>query len=198
MTGFGRRGGVLLAGLVAGIVAVGGMAAAVPPQVPAPAAPLQPVIPLPDLPPLPLFPKDPPPEPSAPAPAPEPEPEPEEPAETLVRLTNRERADAGCAPLHTDRRLRASAQAHSEDMSANDYFSHTARDGRGSYERMSAAGHPAPGGENIAYGYPDPAEVVQVWMESAGHRRNILDCEFTAIGVGFDPDGSYWTQHFGY
>lgn len=196
MRGFGRRGAILLAGLAAGIVAVGGIAIAQPrPAAPIPAVPLQPVIPLPELPELPLFPKDPPPpEPSEPPPA----PEPAGPAETVVRLTNEERASAGCGPLRTDRRLQASAQAHSEDMATNDYFSHTSRDGRGSYERMSAAGHPAPGGENIAYGYPDPAEVVQVWMESAGHRRNILDCDFTTVGVGFDPDGSYWTQHFGY
>lgn len=193
MTSTGRRGGVLLAVLAAGIVAVGGMAVAAPEQAPTLVAPLQPVVPLPDLPPLPVFPEDPPPEP-----APEPEPEPEGPTEAVVRLTNQERTDAGCGPLRVDSRLTASAQAHSEDMSANDYLSHTSRDGRGSYERMSEAGHPAPGGENIAYGYPDPAEVVQVWMESAGHRRNILDCDFATIGVGYDPDGSYWTQHFGY
>nr|MDN5934384.1 CAP domain-containing protein [Pseudonocardia sp.] len=115
-----------------------------------------------------------------------------------VELTNAERTDAGCDPLDTDPRLAAAAQGHAEDMSRNGYFDHVSQDGRRFDDRINARGYPSPGGENIAQGQESAAEVVAAWMNSPGHRRNILDCEFTAIGVGFDDDGDYWVQNFGF
>lgn len=146
---------------------------------------------------------------AVPTTTPEPTPEPEPtttapqrsaggPAAQVVELTNAERVDAGCAPLGTDSRLAAAAQGHAEDMSANSYFDHVSRDGRRFDDRISAQGYPSPGGENIARGQESAAEVVQGWMNSPGHRRNIEDCDFTTIGVGFTDDGNYWVQNFGF
>jgi uncharacterized protein YkwD len=119
------------------------------------------------------------------------------PAAAVVAATNGEREAAGCDTLTTDARLTASAQSHAEDMADNDYFSHTGQDGRDFADRARAEGHSSPGGENIAQGQPDAESVVEAWMGSAGHRRNILDCSFTSIGVGHDDRGDYWVQVFG-
>jgi uncharacterized protein YkwD len=158
------------------------------------------------------------PEPSKkPEPQPEPEPEPEPQAEPepeptdevdeitaledrVTELTNAERVEAGCGDLVTDDRLRESAGAHSQDMAANDYFDHTSLDGRSPFERMADAGYPDPAAENIAAGYRTPADVMAGWMDSAGHRDNILNCSLRAVGVGlaYSADGrAYWTQNFG-
>ncbi len=118
-------------------------------------------------------------------------------AAAVVAATNAERADAGCGPLQTDSRLTAAAQGHAEDMATGGFFSHTSEDGREFDDRIRAAGHPAPGGENIAAGQDGAAEVVDAWMNSPGHRRNILDCDFVSIGVGFDARGNQWVQNFG-
>jgi uncharacterized protein YkwD len=120
----------------------------------------------------------------------------------VTALVNEERAKAGCGALHTDERLRTAARGHSRDMATNDYFSHTAPNGSTFVDRAAAAGYPRDeaGGENIAMGYRTPAEVMDGWMNSEGHRANILNCDFKAIGVGLarDPDGTaYWTQVFG-
>lgn len=118
----------------------------------------------------------------------------------VTRLTNAERSAGGCGEVGTDERLRTAARGHSQDMAVNDYFSHTGQDGRSPFDRMADAGYPDPAGENIAYGYRTPADVVEGWMNSDGHRRNILTCSHQAIGVGlaYDADGRpYWTQVFG-
>jgi uncharacterized protein YkwD len=133
------------------------------------------------------------PEPTSTAPAPTGGDE----AAAVVAATNAERADAGCDPLETDDRLTAAAQGHAADMATGDYFSHTSEDGREFDDRIRAEGHPAPGGENIAAGQDSAAEVVSEWMRSPGHRRNILDCDFVSIGVGFDDRGNQWVQNFG-
>ena len=67
-------------------------------------------------------------------------------------------------------------------------------------ERMSAAGHPSPGGENVAQGQSNPHAVMTAWMDSPPHRANILNAEFKTLGVGVELGGSgpYWTQNFGY
>ena len=117
-------------------------------------------------------------------------------AAEVVRLTNAERATAGCPALRVDARITRAAQLHSEDMSANGYFSHTSRDGRTFADRIRAQGYPAPAAENIARGQRSASAVVRAWMNSAGHRRNILNCSLRAIGVGFAP-GNVWTQDFG-
>ncbi|MEV6959957.1 CAP domain-containing protein [Streptomyces sp. NPDC051207] len=119
----------------------------------------------------------------------------------VVDLTNRERAAAGLPPLAVDPLLTTAAQAHSADMVARDFYSHTSPDGRRPGDRAAAAGSPRRSvGENIACGQRSPAEVVRGWMNSPGHRANILGPGFTHIGVGFaggGRSGTYWTQLFG-
>ncbi len=118
--------------------------------------------------------------------------------EQVVELVNAERAKAGCAAVRVDDRLVASAQGHSDDMAAGGYLSHTSRDGRSFDDRIEDAGYPSPAAENIAMGMSSAEAVMDAWMSSDGHRRNILNCDITAIGVGLNPDGWYWTQNFGY
>ena len=200
----GRRGGALLLSLATGALLVGGLAAAAGPLRPAtvpvsvaevrpaapPAPPLRLLIPgLPGLPDIRL--------PPVTTKEREPQRRAAGPAAEVVSLTNRERGKAGCRPLTVDRRLTAAAQGHSEDMAEQRFFSHTSPDGRGFADRIHATGYPSPGAENIAYGQTSAREVVADWMGSPGHRRNILDCELTEIGVGFDRRGYYWTQDFG-
>lgn len=119
----------------------------------------------------------------------------------VLALTNAERAAAALPPLAADPRLAAAAQAHSADMAGRDFYSHTTPEGREPWDRARAAGaaHRATG-ENIACGQRTPAEVVRGWMDSPGHRANILTPGFTHLGVGYAPSGragTYWTQLFG-
>lgn len=116
----------------------------------------------------------------------------------VTRLTNVERAKAGCGAVRVDARLAAAAQAHSKDMVDRDYFSHTSPDGKGPGDRAAAAGYRRWSGENIAAGYPTPAAVVLGWMNSAGHKANILNCQSKASGVGYDDRRNMWTQMFGF
>jgi uncharacterized protein YkwD len=119
----------------------------------------------------------------------------------VVRLTNAERAEEGCEALRIDDRLRTAAREHSTDMAERGYFDHESPEGTSPWDRMRAAGYDAPGGENIAMGYPSPEAVVDAWMDSRGHRENILNCRFEAIGVGVhfgSERGPWWTQDFGY
>jgi uncharacterized protein YkwD len=117
----------------------------------------------------------------------------------VTALVNQERAGAGCGRVRTDERLRRAARGHSRDMAARNYFSHDSLDGRSPWDRAEAAGYPQPIGENIAKGQRTPADVVRAWMNSPGHRRNILNCDAKAIGVGlaFDDGVPVWTQMFG-
>jgi uncharacterized protein YkwD len=115
----------------------------------------------------------------------------------VIAATNAERRKAGCGALTTTSRLTSAAQDHATDMARNDYFSHTSRDGRTFSDRLRATGLSfRTGGENIARGQRTATEVVQAWMSSAGHRRNILNCAFTRIGVGYDSRGNHWVQDF--
>ena len=115
----------------------------------------------------------------------------------VVALVNEERAGAGCPAVTVDARLIAAAQGHSSDMAANGYFSHTSQDGRTFADRIRAAGYPSPAAENIAAGQRSARQVMQAWMNSSGHRANILNCGIRTIGVGLDTRGWYWTQNFG-
>ncbi|MFJ8794442.1 CAP domain-containing protein [Streptomyces sp. NPDC102462] len=119
----------------------------------------------------------------------------------VVELTNRERGRARLAPLAVDGWLTAAAQAHSADMVARDFYSHTSPEGTQPWDRAAAAGSRRRTiGENIACGQRSAAEVVEGWMNSPGHRANILKPDFTHIGVGFvggGRTGTYWTQLFG-
>ncbi|MGP4101121.1 CAP domain-containing protein [Nonomuraea sp. KM90] len=119
----------------------------------------------------------------------------------VVRLTNAERAKGGCQPLKHDAQLNAAARGHSADMAAKNYFSHDSQDGRSFMDRIRAAGFTGGSGwaENIAAGQTSPASVVQAWMNSSGHRANIMNCKYTLIGVGAAKNSSgkiYWTQDF--
>ncbi|MER7055650.1 CAP domain-containing protein [Streptomyces sp. NPDC000351] len=119
----------------------------------------------------------------------------------VVDLTNRERAGAGLPALAVDARLTRAAQAHSADMVARDFYSHTDPDGGKPWDRAAAAGATRRTvGENIACGQRSPADVVEGWMNSPGHRANILKADFTHIGIGLaggGRSGTYWTQVFG-
>ncbi|WP_328347729.1 CAP domain-containing protein [Streptomyces violaceus] len=122
-------------------------------------------------------------------------------AAAVTDLTNRERARAGLPPLAVDPLLTSAAQAHSTDMVARAFYSHTAPDGSRPWDRAAAAGSPRRSiGENIACGQRSPADVVEGWMNSPGHRANILKPGFTHIGIGFAGGGragTYWTQLIG-
>ncbi|MEU1529134.1 CAP domain-containing protein [Streptomyces fagopyri] len=119
----------------------------------------------------------------------------------VVALTNAERAGEGLPPLLADAPLTGAAQAHSDDMVARAFYSHTSPEGGRPWDRAAAAGSTRRTiGENIACGQRSPAEVVRGWMDSPGHRANILKPDFTHIGVGFaggGEAGTYWTQLFG-
>ncbi|MEV6208691.1 CAP domain-containing protein [Kitasatospora sp. NPDC051914] len=114
-------------------------------------------------------------------------------------MTNSERAKAGCGPVVLDAKVTAASTAHSADMVARHYFEHADPEGRHADSRLKAAGYrPGAWGENIAYGQPDPAAVMDAWMHSSGHRANILNCDFKVIGLGVDfgAGGPWWTQVF--
>lgn len=116
----------------------------------------------------------------------------------VVTLTNARRQEAGCGPLEADASITAAAQAHAEDMSARGYFEHTTPEGVTFDQRIRNAGYSSPGAENIARGATTADDVVAMWMDSPGHRANILNCDLNTIGVGLDTDGFYWVQDFGF
>jgi uncharacterized protein YkwD len=118
-------------------------------------------------------------------------------AADVIARTNAIREEAGCSPVKADERLRSVAQEHASDMARHRYLEHEDRAGTTSGERIGSAGYGNVTGENLAYGYPSAAEVMDVWMGSTGHRRNIEDCAFTHVGVGYSANGPYWVQDFG-
>ncbi|MFG2123707.1 sigma-70 family RNA polymerase sigma factor [Streptomyces sp. NPDC048710] len=118
----------------------------------------------------------------------------------VVALVNKERAAAGCGPLTENAQLEKAAQAHSDDMAARNFFDHTNPDGADPGQRITAAGYRwSTYGENIAKGQQTPQSVMDSWMNSPGHRANILNCSFKEIGVGVHKGsgGPWWTQDFG-
>jgi uncharacterized protein YkwD len=133
----------------------------------------------------------------APAP-PAPQPHSGSQASQVVELVNDYRAQAGCAPVSAESHLAAAAQGHSDDMSQRGYFSHDTPEGEHFDQRIEEAGYSRPGAENIAEGSTSAAQTMQMWMNSSGHRQNILNCSLKKIGVGVATDGWYWTQDFGY
>ncbi|MEV0573553.1 sigma-70 family RNA polymerase sigma factor [Streptomyces sp. NPDC050392] len=128
------------------------------------------------------------------------QPAPMSTAAQVVALVNKERGAAGCGPLTEDSQLTDAAQRHSDDMAARDFFEHTNPDGADPGQRVTDAGyHWSTYGENIARGQQTPASVMESWMNSPGHRANILNCDFKDIGIGIHqgPGGPWWTQDFG-
>jgi uncharacterized protein YkwD len=123
----------------------------------------------------------------------------------VLDYTNQIRQQQGCGPLRLDSALVEAAGRHASDMVRRHYMDHTNPDGQDPGDRMAAAGYRGSSwGENIAAGYDSAQKVVAAWMQSDGHRKNILNCRFTSIGIGYDPGqvrsdwgpGS-WVQDFG-
>jgi uncharacterized protein YkwD len=122
---------------------------------------------------------------------------------SIVKLVNAERAKAGLQPLVAVPALNTAAQAHAVDMASQDYFDHTSLDGRTYVQRVAKTGYRyITLGENIAAGGATPAATMRQWMNSPGHRANILSAAYKEIGVGYarKADSSfqhYWVQDFG-
>ncbi|MDD5945284.1 MAG: CAP domain-containing protein [Clostridia bacterium] len=120
-------------------------------------------------------------------------------AAEVVRLVNAERAKEGLTALKTDAVVQSAAQVRAKETVTS--FSHTRPNGTSCFTALKEAGVSYRGaGENIAYGQRTPAEVVNAWMNSPGHRANIMDTKFTTIGVGCYKSGNtyYWSQFFTY
>ncbi len=128
----------------------------------------------------------------------------------VVQLTNEARAQYNCPALNVSPELTLAARAHSQDMADHDYFDHKGSDGSQPGDRMKAEGYMwRIAAENILAGSNDAQAIVDFWMNSDGHRANILNCGYKDIGVGFvyDPNDTYdnpvypfqyyWTQDFG-
>jgi uncharacterized protein YkwD len=120
-------------------------------------------------------------------------------------LTNAARRQSGCGPLSLDDSLVKAAGQHASDMVRRHYTDHSDPEGKSAFDRMEAAGfHGSAMGENIAAGYDTAQRVFAGWMQSDGHRKNILNCNYNKIGIGYDPgqvqpdygNGS-WVQDFG-
>jgi uncharacterized protein YkwD len=134
---------------------------------------------------------------ATPTPSPSPSTGPER---AVLDLVNAERADAGCAALREEPLLATAAHKHSADMAERDYFDHVTPEGVTPWDRARAEGYDEPAAENIARGQETPEEVVQAWMDSPGHRANILNCDYKAMGLGvvYGDGGPWWTQMFGF
>lgn len=118
----------------------------------------------------------------------------------VLRLVNQERAQAGCRPLTNDPELAKLAGDYSQDMADRGFFDHTDPDGDDPWDRAQDYGITDLGGENIARGQANAQSVMDAWMNSEGHRANILNCDFRTLGVGahFADGGPWWTQNFGF
>ncbi|MFG2358019.1 CAP domain-containing protein [Streptomyces sp. NPDC048521] len=118
----------------------------------------------------------------------------------VLKLVNEERAKVGCSALAANSSLTGLAEAFSDDMAARGFFDHTDPDGATPWDRAAKAGVTDLGGENIARGQATAAAVMEAWMNSPGHRANILNCDFKTLGVGvhLGSGGPWWTQDFGY
>ena len=115
----------------------------------------------------------------------------------VVRLVNEIRVQKGLKELTYNWELSRVARYKSQDMKDNRYFSHTSPVYGTPFQMMKSFGITyRSAGENIARGQTSPQAVVNAWMNSSGHRANILSTSFTQIGVGYVADGNYWTQMF--
>jgi uncharacterized protein YkwD len=112
----------------------------------------------------------------------------------VIRLVNEERAKAGIAPLEMDPSLMRSCDIRADELTVK--FSHDRPNGESCFSVIEFASQAA--GENIAYGQPDAKSVMDTWMKSTGHQNNILNPNFTHIGVGYisKNNTAYWVQLF--
>lgn len=132
------------------------------------------------------------------------------PAESVLTAINAARAKAGCAPLRVNPKLVAAAKGHAGAMAEQNFFAHAGKDGSRFSSRIARQGYSyRSAAENIAAGQETAGEVVTSWLQSAGHRRNILNCGMSETGIAmvYQPDdqpipGSrtplryYWVQVF--
>jgi uncharacterized protein YkwD len=122
-------------------------------------------------------------------------------AQEVLTLTNQERAKVGLSPLTWNDTLAGIGANHCQDMIDRNYFAHESPEGQGPSDRADAAGYQWSWiGENIAFGYSSASTVMTGWMNSPGHKANILRPEFTELGVGIRQTGNsqlYWAQEFG-
>lgn len=117
-------------------------------------------------------------------------------AQKILRLVNQERTSRGLKPVKLNTALNEAAFKHSKDMNDNNYFSHTGLNGSTFGQRAKEASYAGfPRGENIANGYRNAQDVHNGWMQSSGHRQNILTPGVTEMGLG--RSGNLWTQIFG-
>ena len=115
----------------------------------------------------------------------------------VIRLVNEIRVQNGLKALTHNWELSRVARYKSQDMKDKGYFSHTSPTYGSPFQMMKSFGITyRSAGENIARGQRTPQEVVNAWMNSSGHRANILNSSFTEIGVGYVASGNYWTQMF--
>ena len=113
----------------------------------------------------------------------------------VIRLVNDIRKQNGLSPLTANWELSRVARYKSQDMVDNRYFAHNSPTYGTPFEMMRAFGLSfRTAGENIAYGYATPQKVVDGWMNSSGHRANILNASYKQIGVGYVAKGKYWAQ----
>ncbi len=121
-------------------------------------------------------------------------------AEQVVKLVNEERAKRGLSPLTIEKSIESAALVRAKETEVS--FSHTRPDGSSFSSALKEQGVSYKGaGENIAWGQKSPEAVMQAWMNSDGHRANILNAKFTKIGVGYYQNSqgtNYWTQLFTY
>ncbi|MGW9386121.1 CAP domain-containing protein [Streptomyces globisporus] len=139
---------------------------------------------------------------AAPPPSKKPSPSPTDASarSEVLALVNRERAKVGCSPLSTSAPLTSLAQNFSEDMADRGFFDHTDPDGDTPWDRAAEAGVQGLAAENIARGQADAQAVMEGWMNSEGHRANILNCDYKTIGIGVHEGsgGPWWVQNFGF
>ena len=115
----------------------------------------------------------------------------------VIRLVNEIRIENGLRPLTYDWELSRVARYKSQDMKDNKYFSHTSPVYGSPFQMMKSFGIKyRSAGENSARGQSTPQAVVNGWMNSSGHRANILNASFTTIGIGYVANCNYWTQWF--
>lgn len=115
----------------------------------------------------------------------------------VVKLVNEIRAQNGLSALTMNWELSRVARYKSQDMADNKYFSHNSPTYGSPFQMMKTFGISyRTAGENIAKGYSTAQAVVNAWMNSAGHRANILNASYTQIGVGYVSNGNHWTQMF--
>jgi uncharacterized protein YkwD len=135
-----------------------------------------------------------------------------DPVSEVLAGINAARAQAGCGPLKLNKALMSAAKTHATNMAELDFFDHRGKDGRDFTYRIKQAGYPRYRwvAENIAAGQKTPARAVQAWLDSPGHRKNVLNCKYvdTGIAMVYQPDDKpfkgqsmglrwYWVQLFG-